>query len=491
MNTFNKKSLYAAIAGVSALGVTGTAEAVHVNPDGLGQVLIYPYYTVRTRAGTVFVNPQFNSLLSVVNSTASAKAVKVRFLEGKDSREVLDFNLYLSHNDVWTAGIIPTDDGGGIVTFDKSCTVPTVSSSASSPTPFVNYAYSGTNTDGADTSLDRSREGYVEIIEMGDVIGSTASGITHNSSGVPPCTNIPIDITDATVTNIVQGTGGLFGTMTIINVNASAETGYDAVALEAFRAPGTGPIWAPAGTIDPTLQAQLDTSPTTHQAETYAAGAVVISGWNTGIDAVSAALMHDNVMNEYVLDSGTASLTDWVLTYPTKRYYVSTGTGTPTALFQRNFAGPLGACDDVDIAFWDREEQSTSGPPPGFSPPPPGSPKSALCWEANIVTWNNSNLFASTNSRNINTPFQDGWGRLNLLAAGGVVTPIPLSAHRLVSTTNQTFNGLPVVGFATMTYFNGQIPTVSVNPTDTTAPTSFLQSAYGASFKHKTTSLIQ
>ena len=52
MNTFNKKSLYAAIAGVSALGVTGTAEAVHVNPDGLGQVLIYPYYTVRTRGGT-------------------------------------------------------------------------------------------------------------------------------------------------------------------------------------------------------------------------------------------------------------------------------------------------------------------------------------------------------------------------------------------------------------------------------------------------------
>ncbi len=118
MNTFNKKSLYAAIAGVSALGVTGTAEAVHVNPDGLGQVLIYPYYTVRTRVAastgptTTFLNPQFNSLLSVVNSTASAKAVKVRFLEGKDSREVLDFNLYLSAHDVWTAGIIPTADGG-------------------------------------------------------------------------------------------------------------------------------------------------------------------------------------------------------------------------------------------------------------------------------------------------------------------------------------------------------------------------------------------
>src|SRR5512143_2840592 len=124
MNTFNKKSLYAAIAGVSALGVAGTANAVHVNPDGLGQVLIYPYYTVRTKDSTTFSNPQFNSLLSVVNSTASAKAVKVRFLEGKNSREVLDFNLYLSAYDVWTAGVLPMSDGGGVVTFDKSCTTP-------------------------------------------------------------------------------------------------------------------------------------------------------------------------------------------------------------------------------------------------------------------------------------------------------------------------------------------------------------------------------
>ena len=141
MNTFNKKSLYAAIAGVSALGVAGTAKAVHVNPDGLGQVLIYPYYTVRAKASPTnpiagvptFEGSQFNSLLSVVNSTASAKAVKVRFLEGKDSREVLDFNLYLSAHDVWTAGILPTADGAGVVTFDKSCTTPVVSSNPATP----------------------------------------------------------------------------------------------------------------------------------------------------------------------------------------------------------------------------------------------------------------------------------------------------------------------------------------------------------------------
>ena len=472
MNTFNKKSLYAAIAGVSALGMAGTADAVHVNPDGLGQVLIYPYYTTRTRGGDVFTNPQFNSLLSVVNSTASAKAVKVRFLEGKASKEVLDFNLYLSAHDVWTAGVIPTADGAGIVTFDKSCTVPTVSSVVSSPTPFVNYTYASTDPDTADDSLDRTREGYVEIIEMGDVTGATAVAATH-VAGVPLCTAAAL-VAPVAPTNTVLGTGGLFGTMTIINVNSSAETGYDAVALEAFRTVPPS-LWAAAGSIQPDLTQQLDATVTGHQAEVYFAGAATLAGFTTGIDAVSAALMHNTVMNEYVLDSGSASLTDWVLTYPTKRFYVFSGVGTPPKLFQRNFSGPLGACDDVDIQFWDREEQSPGGPSPGFSPPPPGSPKSALCYEANVVTWNNSNLFASTNSQNITTTFENGWAQLNLV--GGATAPI----HQLISVTNQTFNGLPVVGFSTSTYFNGAVPVPGGGS---------IRSAYGASFKHKTTTLI-
>ena len=37
MNTFKKKSLYLAVAGVSALGA-GSASAVTLNADGLGQV---------------------------------------------------------------------------------------------------------------------------------------------------------------------------------------------------------------------------------------------------------------------------------------------------------------------------------------------------------------------------------------------------------------------------------------------------------------------
>ena len=106
MNTFTRKALYAAIAGVAAVGVAGTAEAVNISADGLGQVLIYPYYTVRNNAAG---QPVQHAVLGRQHDS-SVKAVKVRFREGRNSVEVLDFNVFLSPFDVWTATITPAPD---------------------------------------------------------------------------------------------------------------------------------------------------------------------------------------------------------------------------------------------------------------------------------------------------------------------------------------------------------------------------------------------
>ena len=89
MKPLKKKFLHAAL--LAGCGAAASANAVHVNPDGLGQLLLYPYYTVRF--GNV-------TAISIVNITSLTKAVKVRFLEGKNSREVFDFNLFLSPADV-------------------------------------------------------------------------------------------------------------------------------------------------------------------------------------------------------------------------------------------------------------------------------------------------------------------------------------------------------------------------------------------------------
>jgi hypothetical protein len=478
MNTFNKKSLYAAVAGLSALGVTGAAQAVSVNADGLGQALIYPYYTVRDSVtiGAAGGAP-YNSLLSVVNSTASAKAVKVRILEGKNSRVVIDFNLYLSAKDVWTAAIIPTTAGAGNFTDDKSCTTPTVSSSASAPTEFVNFAYSGSNADGADTSLDRTREGYIEIIEMGNVTGITATAVTHvPATGAPTCGSLPNASADT-----VPGNGGLFGGISLINVLGGEDFSEDAVALDGFSQTA---LWFAPGSILPNLaNVNPKTSVVTAGNVTY------VTDWaaSNAADPVSAALMHDNVYNEFVLDAATKSGTDWVVTFPTKAFYYS-GTRV-VSLFQRNFT-VAGACDDVVVTHYDREEKTVVSQT-SFSPPPPTLTDS-LCWEANVITFNNSDVLGSKNSSNIPTAFQNGWASLNFSG-----TTVPTDRHVLIggsstffdtSTTpptqgtisDTTFSGLPTIGFAAQTFVNGTLPGTS----------GFIQSNYGGNFVHKTTRLI-
>jgi hypothetical protein len=482
MNTFKRKSLYAALAGVSALGVTGAAQAVNLNPDGLGQVLIYPYYTTRADAG----GNAYTSLLSVVNTTSSAKAVKVRFLEGKNSREVLDFNLFLSKHDVWTAAILPSTTGGALVgTLDKSCTLPPIPAGGQN---FVNFAYTGGNSDKGGTSLDRTKEGYVEIIEMATfTTSSTTSQIVTHVGGVPGQNGyVCDDLTDAqAASDAVTVQGGIFGGMTLINVNQGTDFTEDAVALDNYVASGNN-IYNPAGSIQPDLQQAFPPV-----SQVLANSAVYTSSWTFGTaDPVSAVLMHSNVMNEFVLDAGTKSGTDWVVTFPTKRYYVNVGTGNAPKLFQRNFNQTDGSCDDVSLNIYDREERTTSTPV-GFSPPPPTQTNS-ICWEANVVTFNNSNVLASLNTANIPTTFQNGWLNMGFPTA---ITGALATVHELINTTNTlitdigsstssgntvTYIGLPVVGFAVQTFSNGTLSVGGVN----------VLSNYGGNFVHKYQTIV-
>jgi hypothetical protein len=472
MNIFKKKSLCAALAGIGALGAAGAAQAVNLNPDGLGQVLIYPYYTTRSDAA----GNAYNSLLSVVNSTASVKAVKVRFLEGKNSTEVLDFNLFLSPKDVWTTAIVPMAGGAGILTNDASCTIPAIPAGGKA---FVNFAYAN---DGAGAGLDRTTEGYVEIIEMASFAddSKTAANVTH-VAGVPPGCAAQTDalaLSEALPpgNTDLEGRSGLFGGMTMINVNAGTDFTEDAVALDNFSDTS---LYSSAGSILPNL-----TQASPPISVTFANGFVFTSAWNSGTaDPVSAVLMHDHIMNEFVLDPGTHSGTDWVVTMPTKRFYVGLGTGTPASLFQRNFNKTAGACDDVNLNIFDREENTTSTPL-DFSPPPP-TQTNALCWEANVITFNNSNVLGSANIANIPTTFDNGWLDVGFANTAPIhtlssVDTITTDIFAFFTEGAATYVGLPVVGFAVQSFANGAISVGGVNTL----------SNYGGNFAQKGTRLI-
>ncbi|CAH1190521.1 conserved exported hypothetical protein [Candidatus Nitrotoga sp. BS] len=492
MQKFKRKSLYLAlVAAVSSVGIANTASAaVNVNSNGLGEVLIYPYYT--TRAG-------MDTYLSVVNTTNSSKAVKVRFTEGKNSREVLDFNLYLSPNDMWTAAVVNTTNGAKLVTADKSCTAPQIPANGKE---FVNFAFSGaalegiqqSGGDGETQSLDRTREGYFEIIEMGTITNTAINAAITHVNGVPAnCAVVQAATMNMGVGSalVVGGqsaianpsTGGLAGTASLIGVAAGTDFGYDPVALDAFAPNNVQNIWNAPGSIFPDLTFANTTS------VIFNHGSPVTSTWLSGDATVSALLMHNNIINEYVLDNATLSGTDWVITMPTKRYNVpvhNPAVSPDTTQLFSPFTHKFwlnGACEPVGLSYWDREEGNVSIV--DFSPPAPGGGTS-LCWETTIVTFNNSHVLGSVNEVNVPVNFENGWLRMAFNATGISVTNGQVDGNNvthgtasqsLTSVDGDTYIGLPTVGFMVQDFIN-----------QNAAPG--VMATYGGNFNHKYTTSI-
>ncbi|MDR0247599.1 MAG: hypothetical protein LBI16_04300 [Burkholderiales bacterium] len=498
--------LKAAAAVVTATGIlvmAGAAQAVALNPDGLGQVLIYPYYTVRANAD----GNAYDSLLTVINAKNVGKAVRVRFREGKAGKTVLDFNLYLSPKDVWTAAITQTPDSTGamIRTWDTSCTNPSIPADGAT---FWSYLFSGANADGEDATVDRTKEGYVEMIEMAEIAAGspTERAIAHAVGGIwkpRDCSAIQEHGSSYTNTqppfagDLRTPAGGLFGNMTLINVNTARAVGYDAVALSGFYKGGDAwghfggarvldTLWFPFGRENPNLSMAF---PATSMVFDDGVG-IVESAWTgsdwvheaggiaphrsvfePGLDAVSSVLMRSSIINEFNNNEVYVGATDWVITVPTKNLYFDRGDNgrgdnslKPRRLFQREFRKG-GAVDDVERAIiYDREERGMDldcqwdGLPPANCDQRPHFP-----WTVNALQFRNSNsmdraVFHSVNRLVMPLPYSEGWAQIDI--GRGVAHPASTYGdHTLTADTpsGRKFTGLPVVGFAATLYNNAGV----------------------------------
>jgi hypothetical protein len=462
-------AVIAGIAGVAGL-VSNQAGAVNLNPDGLGQVLLYPYYTV---------NGQQETLLSVVNTSAVGKAVKVRFLEGYNSREVLDFNLFLSPFDVWTANVFALSDlssglgtGAGITTSDNSCTAPVLAESTSGGHNFVafrTYTFSGTSTDTGPTDPSRTREGHFEMITMADIVEpSDLFTDTKHVNGKPPGCGVanvnptPAE-TDFEADDVFSvPTSGLFGSAEVVNTANGTYYTYNADALDGFSAVA---LATPTSSLNPNLG---NVNPPTSYV--FDDGTLLTSPYSipASIDAVSSVFMAANVYNEYEA-SASGNGTDWVLTFPTKRFYVDTTISLTTSViapFEETFGqtNPGVSCTIIGIVNYDREEDTLLAQGCGFSPCPQGQPPSSICHETNVITFNaNSTLnsvLSSTLTSNIVPISTAGWASLNLDPNPGVNTNAPSNTvggpHDLNPATNgNIFHGLPITGFQATNFVVG------------------------------------
>jgi len=238
-----------------------TATNLEVTRAGVGHALIVPYFNAQNGNMTV---------LHVTNTDqVNGKVAKVRFRSASNSDDLLDFQVFLSPGDVWTAAV--TADANGlaqIVTADNTCTVPALTSGT--PQSFNNSSARLPSYLTVDQRNALTREGYVEIFNVADITAvkawdtngalnaagpnrSPLYNATKHASGVAPCSvagsaartllnsaaiaDYTTELAAATA-GLDSSTGGLMGDWYIINVPKTTTFSGAATAIVANTGAG-------------------------------------------------------------------------------------------------------------------------------------------------------------------------------------------------------------------------------------------------------------
>jgi hypothetical protein len=513
------KSIFSiALAAFLAMAAT-PGYAVYLNGKGLGQVMVYPYYTA---------NGNNSTLLSIINTTASGKALKVRFHEGYDGRGVLDFNVYLAPYASW-AGEVGNRGGAdapaSIITRDLSCTVPAFAplagSSGAQYLDFSDASYAGTNastgptgnSDGGPVTADRTREGHFDVIEMGEVGNASRGSLSaiSPSNGIPSnCAQIVNAWSSAGYwsanpnTDISPPAGGIVGSEAVIDVEQGTMYGASPEAIGGFSsvAQHTAP-----GAAAPDLNT-ASASGSSVAAFVNVNGQIRELDYQNPVDAISALFMSSVLINEFNVDPDLGALSDWIVTAPTKRYYVDPAFVGKTAAapfdisFSHYYSSASETMGGVVVAQWASSypyscvnvdpvaynSAGASNPIADINPGGPFNPGGGIsgayagpsvmpCLETSVLTFSvNPSTGAPISALGSElTNASDPSGNQSIFAPGGESLP-PFSSgyiqldlvhdingntiaqHQLSAATNgDVLLGLPVTGFLAENYINANV----------------------------------
>jgi hypothetical protein len=415
MKAMGKSAIHLAVAatvlGVSATVGIGQSQAATYSQGNVGQALVFPYYTV---------NEGWQTNFNIMNTTDNFLAVKVRFHERKNSRDVLDFNLVLSPYDSWTGWVQDSDQGTELHTTDKSCTSPQVVDGAHAS----QIAYTGQFDDTGGQGLNRIREGYVEVLLMGvaapDSPGAVgpADPTTFNPNtaftahadmyvpyyaqhvdGVPrdcgivdqafvataltwtagdAAANAPTAYVYSGAAGQINGvslggsgdplaridfvaptagTNYLKGNVSWLHANTGAGAGSQALALADYNSGVAGNAsWVTAQQFPWFLEPTFASDPTF--------GGVGLGLWTiTGAANFEGAFSATSVFNEWSNNPANGAATDWVITFPTKGYHVDAFNDQIQAAYSkyRHLTGAPAAPTDV-VTCTDATDRGTCAP---------------------------------------------------------------------------------------------------------------------------------
>lgn len=511
--------LSAALLGVG--GITGTAQAVVLNNiDRLGDAGLFQYYTV---------NNGWQTFFRVINTSDEAVSIKVRFREAANSREVLDFTVFLSPHDMWSAWTSADvfgkgDSTPGIRTKDNSCLLNAPNNNLVGEgfhsvdgvadtlgAAFQSRTFTGIYDDGSTaTTESRLKEGHMEVIGIARHGRTTqfANAVLHNQEGKPAnCAAARNLFKEASRDRDKGGRGwnlrnvlGFNGYL--IQVNKGQGGGYDPDVLSFFA---NRSLTRKVNDTD--VEVNLDSGSnflfgsgqggTAYNNTITRTGNTVIRQKQQGllmnpaaptnggpqnvtgsVDSVSAWFMRNTVSNEWAAANDSGSVisgksTQWVLTFPTKNYYVDlqddallTDDISPTlvdpsrfndayAPFSEEFQIRGESCEAFTMQLWDREEGSASFSSPENSEAP------ELCYETNVLSFG-----SDANSLGLDSNFSEfvpeslfpvngtkGWARIAWTGTGATQPGFGLNiSGPLGRVTLATLYGLPVTGWLFTVY---------------------------------------
>ena len=344
------------------LSATDTRD-LSVAQGGTGHSLVVPYFNAQNGNMTV---------LHVVNTDQNhGKLAKVRFRSAANSDDILDFQVFLSPGDVWTAAVTAGSDGvAQLTTADGTCTLPALAKGVSQR--FVTDRLS----DKAGDVAAQTREGYVEIFNMADIDGNKFYGTNRNANsdlytaikhvnGTAPCTSSVLNQTLDNITTEAAArtlgldtpTTGLMGDWYIINVGQSTTFAGAATALTAVTTTGgttagrgnfvhfpqtsTAAPSIESNSSDPLFRVNFTRDNANAAVTTAAIRAAnydlpdlstpytLNAGGTAAVDTrvqaynLTKALSVTSITNQYANDASISAKTDWVFSMPTRRYSVA------------------------------------------------------------------------------------------------------------------------------------------------------------------------
>ncbi len=486
-----KNKLGLAVAAALSIGaMTQSVQAANIAANGIGEVAYVPYYTA---------GPGKTTYVRLTNNSFDTIAVKLKFREGVESQDMLDFHLFLSPRDVWV-GQIGTVDGQVVVTTaDTSCTVP------SKGAGFGLWAHNGgTSYSAAVPNLlsgAAPTEGYIVAQVMGASDGrlptqgslfDAVSYMQHNGQPAPSsCDGVsgafelvegsPDQFRDlpglqSLKSQFTSATNSL--SVAAAFVNASNATLVDmpvtviANAMGARRLLGDGYADDLARGVDivsnDTIGNAGDDKPDARDAKPAVAtifddGSALAGSYLAGAygtDAISLALMKSSVSN-YIDVTGSNS---WVVTFPTKKFHKAGPNCAapfpagcePTITAIQHSVHPAGVASYVT----NEEESEASTPPTGhqicFSGPRFAECQAAqvinpgavsLPHEVNVVAMGSGNALASALVTTIDVDKLGG-----LVGSGWMQMRFTNAPALQGAAGDPALYGLPVIGFGYTEY---------------------------------------